>query len=79
MWSLYHLSPDSATSEQLKEHFQRHGEITKVVLLPSKDGQGKFGYIHFGERSIELKSVKGTEKYEIDGNALIDSHVYVDS
>ncbi|GAB4844653.1 Heteroproteinous nuclear ribonucleoprotein Q [Ancistrocladus abbreviatus] len=64
--------PDSATPEQLKELFQRHGEVTKVVLPPSKGGQGKgnFGFIHFAERSSALKAVKDTEKYEIDGQVL---------
>ncbi|XP_021767749.1 heterogeneous nuclear ribonucleoprotein Q-like isoform X1 [Chenopodium quinoa] len=64
--------PESATPEQLKEIFQRHGEVTKVVLPPAKGGQGKgsFGFIHFGERSSALKAVKDTEKYEIDGQAL---------
>ncbi|XP_010689045.1 heterogeneous nuclear ribonucleoprotein Q isoform X1 [Beta vulgaris subsp. vulgaris] len=64
--------PDTATPEQLKEIFQRHGEVTKVVLPPAKGGQGKgnFGFIHFGERSSALKAVKDTEKYEIDGQAL---------
>lgn len=65
--------PDTATPEQLKELFQRHGEVTKVVLPPAKGGQGKgnFGFIHFGERSSALKAVKDTEKYEIDGNDLV--------
>ncbi|KAL2937823.1 Heterogeneous nuclear ribonucleoprotein Q, partial [Bienertia sinuspersici] len=60
--------PDSATPEQLKEIFQRHGEVTKVVLPPAKGGQGKgnFGFIHFGDRSSALKAIKDTEKYEID-------------
>ncbi|GAB4844596.1 Heteroproteinous nuclear ribonucleoprotein Q [Ancistrocladus abbreviatus] len=64
--------PDSATPEQLKELFQRHGEVTKVVLPPSKgvQGKGNFGFIHFAERSSALKAVKDTEKYEIDGQAL---------
>ncbi|GAB2267882.1 Heteroproteinous nuclear ribonucleoprotein Q [Dionaea muscipula] len=64
--------PDNATPEQLKELFQRHGEVTKVVLPPAKGGQGKgnFGFIHFAERSSALKAVKDTEKYEIDGQAL---------
>lgn len=62
--------PESITSEKLKEIFERHGEITKVVLPPPKAGQTKkdFGFVHFAERSSALKAVKGTEKYEIDGN-----------
>ncbi|CAA7403468.1 unnamed protein product [Spirodela intermedia] len=64
--------PESITSEKLKEIFERHGEITKVVLPPPKAGQTKkdFGFVHFAERSSALKAVKGTEKYEIDGHVL---------
>ncbi|XP_077234177.1 heterogeneous nuclear ribonucleoprotein Q-like [Tasmannia lanceolata] len=64
--------PDNTTPEQLKELFQCHGEVTKVVLPPGKPGQNKrdFGFIHFAERSSALKAVKGTEKYEIDGQVL---------
>ncbi|XP_042480631.1 heterogeneous nuclear ribonucleoprotein Q isoform X1 [Macadamia integrifolia] len=64
--------PDNTTPEQLKELFQRHGEVTKVVLPPAKAGQSKreFGFIHFAERSSALKAVKETEKYEISGHAL---------
>lgn len=62
---------DTVTSEKLKELFERHGEITKVVLPPAKGGQKRdFGFVHFAERSSALKAVKGTEKYEIDGNVL---------
>lgn len=62
--------PDSTTPDQLKELFQRHGEIKRVVLPPAKPGQNKrdFGFIYFTERSSALKAVKETEKYEIDGN-----------
>ncbi|XP_010267419.1 PREDICTED: heterogeneous nuclear ribonucleoprotein Q isoform X2 [Nelumbo nucifera] len=64
--------PDNTTPEQLKELFQHHGEVTKVVLPPAKAGQSKrdFGFIHFAERSSALKAVKETEKYELDGNVL---------
>ncbi|OVA14772.1 RNA recognition motif domain [Macleaya cordata] len=64
--------PENTTTEQLKELFQRHGEVTKVVLPPGKAGQSKrdFGFIHFAERSSALKAVKETEKYEIDGHVL---------
>ncbi|KAJ6821867.1 heterogeneous nuclear ribonucleoprotein R [Iris pallida] len=60
--------PENVVSEKLKELFERHGEVTKVVLPPSKAGQNKrdFGFIHFAERSSALKAVKETEKYEID-------------
>lgn len=65
--------PETVTSEQLKELFENNGEITKVVLPPAKAGQSKrdFGFIHFAERSCALKAVKGTEKYEIDGNYFV--------
>lgn len=63
--------PENVTSERLKETFERHGEITKVVLPPAKAGQKRdFGFVHFAERSSALKAVKGTEKYEIDGHAI---------
>lgn len=64
--------PEGATSEKLKALFERHGEVTKVVLPPSKTGQNKrdFGFIHFAERSSALKAVKGGEKYEIDGQVI---------
>ncbi|KAJ6802263.1 heterogeneous nuclear ribonucleoprotein R [Iris pallida] len=64
--------PENVASEKLKELFERHGEVTKVVLPPSKAGQNKrdFGFIHFAERSSALKAVKGTEKYEIDGQVI---------
>lgn len=64
--------PENTTTEQLKELFQRHGEVTKVVMPPAKSGQSKrdFGFIHFAERSSALKAVKDTEKHEIDGTFL---------
>lgn len=64
--------PENVTSEKLKELFGHHGEITKVVLPPPRTGQGKkdFGFIHFAERSSALKAVKGTERYEIDGQTI---------
>ncbi|XP_072968949.1 heterogeneous nuclear ribonucleoprotein Q [Typha angustifolia] len=63
--------PENITKEKIKEIFERHGEITKVVLPPAKAGQKRdFGFIHFAERSSALKAVKGTEKYEIDGHVV---------
>ncbi|PQQ21737.1 heterogeneous nuclear ribonucleoprotein R [Prunus yedoensis var. nudiflora] len=64
--------PENTSTEKLKELFQRHGEVTKVVMPPGKGGQGKrdFGFVHFAERSSALKAVKDTEKYEIDGQPL---------
>lgn len=64
--------PENTTTDQLKELFLRHGEVTKVVMPPAKDGNSKrdFGFVHFSERSGALKAVKDTEKYEINGQAL---------
>jgi heterogeneous nuclear ribonucleoprotein R len=60
--------PENVTTEQLKELFRRHGEVTKVVMPPGKaSGKRDFGFIHYAERSSALKAVKETEKYEIDG------------
>ncbi|KAM7472345.1 hypothetical protein LguiA_010528 [Lonicera macranthoides] len=63
--------PENTPSEQLKELFQRHGEVTKVVLPPAKPGGKRdFGFIHYAEKSSALKAVRDTEKYEIDGQVL---------
>nr|KYP71988.1 hypothetical protein KK1_011273 [Cajanus cajan] len=63
--------PENVTTEQLKELFRRHGEVTKVVMPPGKaGGKRDFGFIHYAERSSALKAVKETEKYEIDGQVL---------
>ncbi|KAH9731272.1 Heterogeneous nuclear ribonucleoprotein Q [Citrus sinensis] len=62
--------PENTTTEQLKELFQRHGEVTKVVTPPGKSGKRDFGFIHYAERSSALKAIKDTEKYEIDGQVL---------
>ncbi|XP_022873955.1 heterogeneous nuclear ribonucleoprotein Q-like isoform X1 [Olea europaea var. sylvestris] len=63
--------PESTPTEQLKELFQRHGEVTKVVMPPAKSGGKRdFGFIHYAERSSALKAVNDTEKYEINGHLL---------
>ncbi|KAK6158947.1 hypothetical protein DH2020_006261 [Rehmannia glutinosa] len=63
--------PENTPTEQLKELFQRHGEVTKVVMPPAKSGGKRdFGFIHYAERSSALKAVKETEKYEINGQVL---------
>ncbi|KAF0930952.1 hypothetical protein E2562_038362 [Oryza meyeriana var. granulata] len=63
--------PENASKEKIKEIFERHGEVTKVVLPPAKAGHKRdFGFVHFAERSSALKAVKGSEKYEIDGQML---------
>lgn len=63
--------PDGVTPEKLRTLFECHGEVTKIVLPPSKTGLKKrdFGFIHFAERSSALKAVK-VAKYEIDGQAI---------
>ncbi|THU44197.1 hypothetical protein C4D60_Mb02t04870 [Musa balbisiana] len=49
--------------------FEHHGEITKVVLPPAKPGHEKrYGFVHFKERSMAMKALKNTQKYEIDGD-----------
>ena len=62
--------PKDVTQDQLKEVFQHHGEITKVILPPAKSGQEKsrYGFVHFAERSTATKAIKDTEKYELDGD-----------
>ncbi|KAG6663742.1 heterogeneous nuclear ribonucleoprotein Q [Carya illinoinensis] len=63
--------PENTSTEKMKELFQRHGEVTKVVMPPGKaGGKRDFGFIHYAERSSALKAVKDTEKYEIDGQFL---------
>ncbi|KAG9453181.1 hypothetical protein H6P81_006085 [Aristolochia fimbriata] len=64
--------PDNTTPDQLKEIFQVHGEVTKIVLPPGKSGNNKggFGFIHYAERTRALKAVKETENYDINGQVL---------
>ncbi|KAG6667154.1 hypothetical protein CIPAW_01G081500 [Carya illinoinensis] len=63
--------PENTSTEKLKELFQQHGELTKVVMPPGKaGGKRDFGFIHYAERSSALKAVKDAEKYEIDGQVL---------
>ncbi|XP_050237407.1 heterogeneous nuclear ribonucleoprotein Q [Mercurialis annua] len=62
--------PENTSTEQLKEIFQQHGDVTKVVMPPGKAGKRDFGFIHYAERSSALKAVRDSEKYEIDGQAL---------
>ncbi|KAG1367562.1 heterogeneous nuclear ribonucleoprotein Q [Cocos nucifera] len=63
--------PKNVSQDQLKKLFEHHGEITKVVLPPAKSGQEKrFGFVHFKERSMAMKALKNTERYEIDGDVL---------
>lgn len=62
--------PEKTSTEKLKELFQRHGEVIKVVMPPGKSGKRDFGFIHYAERSSALKAVKESEKYEVDGKFL---------
>ncbi|XP_056862007.1 heterogeneous nuclear ribonucleoprotein Q [Raphanus sativus] len=62
--------PENTSTEQLKELFQRHGEVTKVVTPPGKGGKRDFGFVHYAERSSALKAVKDSERYEINGQEL---------
>ncbi|KAK7275428.1 hypothetical protein RIF29_16545 [Crotalaria pallida] len=63
--------PENTSTEQLKELFSRHGDVTKVVMPPSKaGGKRDFGFIHYAERSSALKAVNDGEKYEVNGQML---------
>ncbi|XP_022898435.1 heterogeneous nuclear ribonucleoprotein Q-like isoform X1 [Olea europaea var. sylvestris] len=63
--------PENTPIEQLKSLFQRHGEVTKVVMPPSKcGGKRDFGFVHYAERSSALKAIENTETYEINGQVL---------
>ncbi|KAM7260902.1 hypothetical protein ACFE04_026377 [Oxalis oulophora] len=62
--------PGNISTDQLKELFSRHGDVTRVVMPPGKAGKRDFAFVHFAERSSALKAVKDSEKYEIDGHAL---------
>ena len=44
--------PNDVTQDQLRKLFERHGQITEVVLPPAKSEQEKsLGFVHFAERS----------------------------
>ncbi|XP_071706033.1 heterogeneous nuclear ribonucleoprotein Q [Rutidosis leptorrhynchoides] len=61
--------PENTSTDHLKEMFQRHGEVTKVVMPPAKVGcKRDFGFVHFADRSSALKAVE--EKYEVNGQFL---------
>lgn len=72
--------PKDITQDDLKELFDHHGKITKVVLPPAKAGQEKsrFGFVHFAERASAMKALKNTEKYEIGGKfyAIVALHSF---
>ncbi|CAN8308818.1 unnamed protein product [Cochlearia groenlandica] len=62
--------PENTSTELLKELFQRHGEVTKVVTPLGKGGKRDFGFVHYAERSSALKAVNDTERFEINGQPL---------
>ncbi|KAL5204948.1 hypothetical protein ABZP36_009819 [Zizania latifolia] len=63
--------PKNVTQAQLKKLFEHHGEITKVVLPPSRAGHdNKYGFVHFKERFMVTKALQNTEGYELDGQVL---------
>ncbi|KAL6642214.1 hypothetical protein ACP70R_020395 [Stipagrostis hirtigluma subsp. patula] len=63
--------PKTVTQEQLKKLFEHHGEITKVILPPSKSGhENRYGFVHFKERSMAMKALQNTERYELGGQVL---------
>jgi len=63
--------PKTVTQEQLKKLFEHVGEITKVVIPPAKSGhENRYGFVHFKERSMVMKALKNTERYELDGQLL---------
>jgi heterogeneous nuclear ribonucleoprotein R len=42
--------PENASKEKIKELFDKHGEVTKVVLPPAKAGHKRdFGFVHFAK------------------------------
>ncbi|EES16532.1 hypothetical protein BDA96_08G015900 [Sorghum bicolor] len=63
--------PKTVTQEQLKRLFEHLGEVTKVVIPPAKAGhENRYGFVHFKERSMAMKALKDTERYELDGHLL---------
>ncbi|KAK9905524.1 hypothetical protein WJX75_001554 [Coccomyxa subellipsoidea] len=67
--------PASATDAKLKELFEQFGEVTKVVIPPSRPDKPnrEFGFVHFSERSVVEKLVQEAEKGtkpSLDGNTL---------
>lgn len=65
--------PDTVSEEQLQKLFERHGEVTKVVLPSTKPGQAKrdFGFVHFADRAQALKAIEKTEVYELEGEVIL--------
>lgn len=60
--------PKDVTDKQIRELFERHGEIEKVVLPPPKAGHEKrYAFVHFRERASAMKALQNTERYELDG------------
>lgn len=60
--------PKDVTDKQIKDLFERHGEIEKVVLPPPKAGHEKrYAFVHFRERASAMKALQNTERYELNG------------
>uniref|UniRef100_A0A0E0R3Y1 RRM domain-containing protein n=1 Tax=Oryza rufipogon TaxID=4529 RepID=A0A0E0R3Y1_ORYRU len=63
--------PKNVTQAQLKRLFEHHGEIEKVVLPPSRGGHdNRYGFVHFKDRSMAMRALQNTERYELDGQVL---------
>ncbi|CAL8471852.1 g11394 [Coccomyxa elongata] len=67
--------PASATELKLKELFEQFGEVTKVVIPPSRPDKPnrEFGFVHFNDRSVVEKLVQDSEKGtkpSLDGSTL---------
>ncbi|XP_008662372.3 heterogeneous nuclear ribonucleoprotein Q isoform X3 [Zea mays] len=63
--------PKAVTQEQLKKLFEHLGEVTKVVIPPAKAGhENRYGFVHFKERSMAMKALEDTERFELDGQLL---------
>ncbi|EIE23761.1 RNA-binding domain-containing protein [Coccomyxa subellipsoidea C-169] len=67
--------PASANEAKLKELFEQFGEVTKVVIPPSRPDKPnrEFGFVHFSERSVVEKLVQDAEKGtkpSLDSNTL---------
>nr|CBX25259.1 hypothetical_protein [Oryza brachyantha] len=63
--------PKNVTQAELKKLFEHHGDITKVVLPPSRGGHdNRYGFVHFKDRSMAMRALQNTERYELAGQVL---------
>ncbi|PWZ29331.1 Heterogeneous nuclear ribonucleoprotein Q [Zea mays] len=70
-WADHKNASEATSTSQLKKLFEHVGEITKVVIPPAKSGhENRYGFVHFKERSMVMKALKNTERYELDGQLL---------